>query len=111
MKAITIRQPWAQLIAIGAKRYETRSYAADYRGKIAVHAGTKAGTKPVFPWLPQEIAEEIRLKMIKALGSLRKLPLGAIIATAELVECREIWNGRMADYPGGVVCIDQPNQY
>jgi len=39
MKAITIHQPYASLIACGAKIYETRSWATKYRGKIAIHAG------------------------------------------------------------------------
>lgn len=39
MKAITIKQPWATLIALGEKRFETRSWQTKYRGPIAIHAG------------------------------------------------------------------------
>lgn len=46
MKAITIWQPWASLVAIGAKPYEFRSHArvpASCIGqRIAIHAGMKA---------------------------------------------------------------------
>jgi activating signal cointegrator 1 len=38
MKAISICQPWATLIVIGAKRFETRSWKTDYRGILAIHA-------------------------------------------------------------------------
>src|SRR5574343_1234835 len=38
MKAITLHQPWATLVAIGAKRIETRSWSTNYRGPIAIHA-------------------------------------------------------------------------
>lgn len=41
MKAITIWQPWATLIAIGAKRYETRSWSTTYRGPLAIHAAKR----------------------------------------------------------------------
>lgn len=41
MKAITIHQPYAQLIADGHKRYETRHWTTSYRGPIAIHAGKK----------------------------------------------------------------------
>lgn len=41
MKAITLWQPWASLIAIGAKKYETRSWKTNYRGPIAIHAAKK----------------------------------------------------------------------
>jgi hypothetical protein len=39
MKAITILQPWASLIACNAKQIEIRSWATKYRGEIAIHAG------------------------------------------------------------------------
>lgn len=38
MKAITLWQPWATLIAIGQKRIETRSWSTKHRGLIAIHA-------------------------------------------------------------------------
>ena len=40
MKAITIHQPWARLIAKGIKRYETRSWRTNHRGLLAIHAST-----------------------------------------------------------------------
>lgn len=38
MKALTLWQPWASLCAIGAKRFETRSWTTSYRGELAIHA-------------------------------------------------------------------------
>src|SRR5690348_17556570 len=38
MKALTLTQPWASLVAIGAKRIETRSWSTSYRGPLAIHA-------------------------------------------------------------------------
>ncbi|HHX33102.1 MAG TPA: ASCH domain-containing protein [Mollicutes bacterium] len=39
MKAITLKQPWATLIAEGLKEYEFRSWKINYRGEILIHAG------------------------------------------------------------------------
>lgn len=39
MKVITIKQPWASLIAAGYKRYEFRTWNTKYRGDILIHAG------------------------------------------------------------------------
>ena len=39
MKAITIQQPWATLIAEGYKEYEFRTWKTKYRGDILIHAG------------------------------------------------------------------------
>ena len=38
MKVITIKQPWATLIAEGIKKYEFRSWKTNYRGEIYIHA-------------------------------------------------------------------------
>ena len=99
MKAITIYQPWASLIAIGAKRYETRVRATNYRGPIAIHAGAKHVLDAI-----EGVSNEALLKIEEAFPDnpeLIKLPYGAVIAVAELVECwhlEEHWtpgqNGR-----------------
>lgn len=41
MKALSLWQPWATLIAIGAKQYETRSWATSYRGELVIHAAKR----------------------------------------------------------------------
>lgn len=44
MKAITLTQPWATLVAIGAKMLETRSWTISYRGfPLAIHAAKGLG--------------------------------------------------------------------
>jgi hypothetical protein len=42
MRAITVKQPWAQAIALGAKIIENRSpgFPKTYRGPLLIHAGT-----------------------------------------------------------------------
>ena len=39
MKVITIKQPWATLIAEGYKEYEFRTWNTKYRGELLIHAG------------------------------------------------------------------------
>lgn len=39
MKVITIKQPFATLIAEGLKEYEFRTWKTNYRGPIFIHAG------------------------------------------------------------------------
>jgi hypothetical protein len=38
VKALSIHEPWASLIAFGIKQYETRTWHRDYRGDLAIHA-------------------------------------------------------------------------
>lgn len=39
MKGLSVHQPYASLLAWGAKRYETRGWRASYTGWLAIHAG------------------------------------------------------------------------
>lgn len=41
MKAITIWQPYATLIMLGLKRYETRHWSTSYRGPLIIHAAKR----------------------------------------------------------------------
>lgn len=89
MKALTLTQPWATLVAIGAKRIETRSWSTSYRGPLAIHAA--AGLGPVggkTGLLGLCRSEPFRSALLAAgiLGT-PALPLGAIVAVAELVDC------------------------
>lgn len=38
IKVISLKQPWAQLMVMGAKRIETRSFQTKYRGELYIHA-------------------------------------------------------------------------
>ena len=50
MKALSIRQPWAWLIASGIKDVENRSWPTKFRGRIYIHAGKKMD-KAGLDWL------------------------------------------------------------
>ena len=39
VKVLTLKQPWATLVAEGIKKYEFRSWKIKYRGKVLIHAG------------------------------------------------------------------------
>lgn len=43
MKALSVRQPWAGLIACGAKDIENRTWNTSYRGTLAICAGKSLG--------------------------------------------------------------------
>lgn len=92
MKAITLIQPWATLIAIGAKRIETRSWQTAYRGRLAIHAGLS--TRFIDPKAPEYICTEepfysVLMNAIK-FSDQEFMPLGCVIATCELVACTQL---------------------
>lgn len=96
MKAITLWQPWASLLACGAKQYETRSWETSYRGQIAIHAAAKNPYHAI-----QDMPEDAIQAMKKTLNITQffALPSGCIIATAELINCHKITSIRMGIVP------------
>lgn len=81
MRVLTLTQPWATLVAIGAKRIETRSWSTAYRGDIAIHAAKG------FPKKARELVYlEPFAERLKAAGIVlaTDLPLGQIIAVVHL---------------------------
>lgn len=71
MKVITIRQPFATLIAEGLKEYEFRPWRTNYRGDILIHAGKGVDRKAMKQF------EHLNLEY----------PSGCIIAKATLTDC------------------------
>lgn len=46
MKALSVKQPWANLIASGEKTIETRVWATDYRGDILIVSSKQPRIEP-----------------------------------------------------------------
>lgn len=112
MKALTLWQPWASLIAIGVKTIETRSWAAPKSligQRISIHAAKR----------PSDTEADFRFDPVLHEHGLcfTDLPLGAVVATARLVECVQVlkvrddgtWTIVQRDYTGPVrgVVLDQ----
>lgn len=74
MKVITIKQPFASLIAEGYKEYEFRTWKTKYRGEILIHAGKGVDKKAMKKF------EKYNLDY----------PSGCIIAKANLTDCIKI---------------------
>lgn len=87
MKAITIWQPWAQLLAEGKKHEETRSWATNYRGPILIHAA-KTDHSGILLHIPKADLEHFQAAGITA--RIDELPLGSIVGKAKLTACKLI---------------------
>ena len=71
MKVITIKQPFATLIAEGLKEYEFRTWRTKFRGDILIHAGKGIDKKAMKRY------EHLNLEY----------PSGQIIAKATITDC------------------------
>lgn len=71
MKVITIKQPFASLIAAGIKCYEFRTWKTKYRGEILIHAGKGVNKKAMEKYKCYNL----------------DYPSGVILAKANLVDC------------------------
>lgn len=76
MKVITIKQPFASLIAAGIKEYEFRTWKTAYRGDLLIHAGKRV--------------DHEAMKKFEEYGL--DYPLGCILAKATLTDCIRVDN-------------------
>ncbi|MDA8335257.1 MAG: ASCH domain-containing protein [Peptococcaceae bacterium] len=90
--SLTLRQPWASLIAQGAKQIETRSWPTSHRGLLAIHAAKR---NP--PDLRALIAHE---PFLSALAGLNPGDyMGKVVAVVELVDCKLITSDNIPPEP------------
>lgn len=80
MKAISLWQPWATLIALGVKRFETRSWSTNYRGPLAIHAAKRKADRTE---LNRTIVDVLVSNGITGTG---QLPYGCIVCMVDLVD-------------------------
>lgn len=50
MKALSLWQPWASLVVLGLKQYETRSWKTAYRGTLVIHAAKTWNDDLLIDW-------------------------------------------------------------
>jgi hypothetical protein len=94
MKALSIKQPWASLIAHGIKNIENRTWKTKFRGRIFIHASAKS--VQIHKYLSEEQLNVLRN---------RKEPwdithLSAIIGEVDIIDCvvnhHSIWAEKTA---------------
>lgn len=82
MNALTVRQPYATLIMIGAKPFEFRSWRLNYRGPLAIHAAAALD-----PYHAEQWKQSSHVLSKAGYAHIRDLPLGAVLGVANLVDC------------------------
>lgn len=79
--AITLTQPWASLVALGYKSFETRSYGTSYRGLLAIHAAKGFGEASIAICRQDPFR---RLLISAGLTTPSLIPLGCVVAVVTL---------------------------
>lgn len=82
MKARSLYQPYASLMALGLKKNETSSWATSYRGPLLIHAAKK-----IIDWPNGRI--QAAFEGIAFLPS--DLPLGCLLCKVDLIDCKKIF--------------------
>jgi predicted DNA-binding transcriptional regulator AlpA len=100
-RAISLHQPWASLVALGIKRYETRSWSTKFRGKLLICSAKKkyvpdiSFVNKVFDLKDVRQFDRTRLDFIGTNTEyVEFLPLGKILCVTDLVDCL-----KMESYP------------
>lgn len=84
MKAITIKQPWALLVAVGVKTVENRTtnVFGSYRGPLAIHSSRQIDRQALASARVRAALRDLGYTP----GLLPALPLGAVLAVSELLD-------------------------
>jgi hypothetical protein len=101
MKALSIKQPWAWLIANGHKPVENRRWKTRFRGQFLVHAGKSWGAEQLQDclWVRQNFP---RIQLPE------RFDLGGVVGTARVIDCvRSLDSGWFHGPYGLVVCDAQ----
>lgn len=85
MKAISIHQPWALLIANGHKDIENRSWPTKFRGRVLIHASNGMSREDYE--IAQATLEHANLPDV-ALPPFDELERGGIVGVATIAELR-----------------------
>jgi len=83
MKVLTIKQPWAALIARGLKPIENRTWSTNYRGPLAIHVSARMSFKS---WEWDLFCKDHSLTDVTDYDALLE-QCARIICTVELVDC------------------------
>lgn len=74
--ALSLKQPWATLLALGRKTIEVRRWPTARRGRVLIHAARVPDERPeAWAHVPAEWVEMAQL-------------LGGIVGVGEITECR-----------------------
>ncbi|HAX75744.1 MAG TPA: hypothetical protein DCY88_07895 [Cyanobacteria bacterium UBA11372] len=73
--ALTLWQPWASLVFLGLKKYETRSWGTPYRGQMWIHAA-----KRKVDWRAVQVLQALDIPV----PELFDFPLGCLIGVVNL---------------------------
>jgi hypothetical protein len=93
VKALTLWEPWATLVAVGVKRWETRSWPTTYRGPLAIHASKGGWLKRILGVEPLPDLEDLRRLLHRHdLVTADQFRPGCVVAVVDLVDClRSEW--------------------
>lgn len=106
VRGLTVRQPWASLIAMGVKTIETRSFSTRYRGRVLIHAAAarisrydpKTYPVRVGDWSAWRRGRQCDDELLSHTdgwldardSNWRPMPYGQVVAVADLVDCLPI---------------------
>ena len=95
MRCISLWQPWATLVAIGAKHVETRHWSTNYTGPLLIHA-SRHWDRGLNGMCSDTLFYEVlqpHYPQVRCLGDpdyRRVLHFGAVIGVCRLVRCHRV---------------------
>lgn len=103
MICISLSPPYATLIALLLKKFETRGWSTTHRGTLAIHQTAAPGPRGTTEAALWELclSDPFRAPLLSAgYGNPARLPRGKIVAVVDMVDCLPT-AGRRSENGGG----------
>jgi hypothetical protein len=98
LKALTLWQPWASLVALGEKQIETRCWDTKYRGELAIHASANLppaylGRSRFAPEFTDEVADALNCRRDSVDSAIKQLPRASVLCIVKVLGTEAITEG------------------
>ena len=101
MQALSIKQPWAYLVAHGIKDIENRTWTTQFRGEFLIHA-SKTFDMEGYHFLVKN-QKKLNIPLLPLAKSFKR---GGIVGKAKLIDCAKEHNSIWFSGPNGFVLAD-----
>ena len=108
-KCLTIWQPYAWAIVMGAKDIENRNWKSNHTGRLYIHAGRKECDEATVEEVTARVAEHLRIPTTAAREAYRhhrQSGMGAIIGSVRMLGCATCYDSDWFEGDYGFILSD-----
>lgn len=92
MKVITLHQPFASLVVLSYKQFETRAWTTPHRGPLLIHAGANTSTAGISKSRWNRLSEFLRDQGYEGVNNLPKAAIIGMVNVVDITKCYDLFD-------------------